>query len=66
MDVLWLIKIAASVSTAMQAFLAGLKKNGKLLTPEQPASAFVKMVESGIPKALNGKTVNWDVVLETV
>jgi hypothetical protein len=53
------------MSPAMQAFLDGLKKDGKLLAPEQPASAFVKMVESGIPQTLNGKTVNWDVVLRT-
>lgn len=33
---------------------------GRALRPEQPASAFVKLVETGIPQELTGATINWD------
>jgi hypothetical protein len=31
-----------------------------LLRPEQPASAFVRIIETGIPEELSGKYVEWD------
>lgn len=51
------------MSQRMHGFVNGLKQEGKLLKPEEPAAAFVKLVEKGIPENLVGKSVNWDVVV---
>ncbi|KIW87268.1 uncharacterized protein Z519_12171 [Cladophialophora bantiana CBS 173.52] len=52
----------ANLSPAMQKFLDEIHAGGKLLRPEQPASAFVRIVETGIPQELTGSTINWDKV----
>ncbi|EXJ53327.1 uncharacterized protein A1O5_13449 [Cladophialophora psammophila CBS 110553] len=54
--------MAGARNDAMQKFLGGIQAGGKLLRPEQPASAFVKIVETGIPQELTGSTINWDKV----
>lgn len=48
----------------MQKFLDAIKDEGRLLKPEQPASAFVHLVENGVPDCLNGKTVYWEDVVK--
>ncbi|KAG4261441.1 short chain dehydrogenase [Fusarium proliferatum] len=52
-----------TVSPELQKFLNALKAEGRLLKPEEPAGAFAKLVETGIPKDLNGQTVYWEDVL---
>ncbi|RKL26379.1 hypothetical protein BFJ72_g13775 [Fusarium proliferatum] len=52
-----------TVSPELQKFLNALKAEGRLLKPEEPAAAFAKLVEIGIPKDLNGQTVYWEDVL---
>lgn len=54
---------AAEGSEAMKRFLSSLKAEGRLLKPEQPAAAFVKIAETGVPDEMNGKTLNWDVIV---
>lgn len=48
----------------MTAFIDGIYYEHKLLKPEQPASAFVKLVKTGIPNSLTGQTVYWEDVLK--
>ncbi|KAF5725012.1 hypothetical protein FMUND_250 [Fusarium mundagurra] len=52
-----------TVSPEVQKFLNALKAEGRLLKPEEPAAAFAKLVETGIPKDLNGRTVYWEDIL---
>ena len=42
----------------MQGLLNVVAKD--LLRPEQPASVFVRIVETGIPDELSGRYVDWD------
>ncbi|KIW19439.1 hypothetical protein PV08_00011 [Exophiala spinifera] len=46
-------------SPKMRKFLNEIYSSNKLLKPEQPASAFVKLVETGIPDKFTGKTIYW-------
>ncbi|KIV90519.1 hypothetical protein PV10_07816 [Exophiala mesophila] len=50
-------------SKNISQFLQDLELSGKLLSPDQPAAAFVKLVEDGVSEEFNGKSVNWDQVL---
>ncbi|KAF4420534.1 short-chain dehydrogenase [Fusarium acutatum] len=52
-----------TASPEVQKFLDALKAEGRLLKPEEPAVAFAKLVETGIPKDLNGQTVYWEDIL---
>ncbi|KAF5625176.1 uncharacterized protein FTJAE_10073 [Fusarium tjaetaba] len=52
-----------TASPELQKFLDALKAEGRLLKPEEPAAAFAKLVETGIPKDLNGQTVYWEDIL---
>ncbi|WXC44487.1 hypothetical protein QX201_004220 [Fusarium graminearum] len=47
------------ISKDLLKFLETLKDKGKLLKPEEPATAFSVLVETGIPESLNGQTVYW-------
>ncbi|QPC57873.1 hypothetical protein HYE67_000104 [Fusarium culmorum] len=48
------------ISKDLLKFLETLKDEGKLLKPEEPATAFSVLVETGIPESLNGQTVYWE------
>ncbi|KAF4334035.1 hypothetical protein FBEOM_12164 [Fusarium beomiforme] len=50
-------------SQEQQRFLEALKAEGKLLKPEEPAEAYLKLVETGIPDDLNGQTVYWGIII---
>ncbi|OQV01807.1 hypothetical protein CLAIMM_07099 [Cladophialophora immunda] len=41
-------------------WLTALHANGELLRPEAPASTFVRLALTGIPKDLNGQVIAWD------
>lgn len=56
-------QLPGTASPELQKFLNALKAEGRLLKPEEPAAAFAKLVEIGIPKDLNGQTVYWEDVL---
>lgn len=58
--------VIGKASPVMQKFLNALEAEGKLLKPEESASAFVKLVETGIPDAMNGKTVYWETITSGV
>ncbi|KAF4439157.1 hypothetical protein FACUT_4339 [Fusarium acutatum] len=44
----------------MVEFMEKLNGSGDLLHRDQPASGFLKLVETGIPEAMNGKTLYWE------
>lgn len=52
------------MSSAMSKFMNGISDGNNLLRPEQPASAFVKLAETGIPQSMTGSTVYWASVVE--
>ena len=60
----WLTLGTAKKSKATTDFLNGFYNENRLLKPEQPASAFVKLVKIGIPARLTGKTVSWEDVVK--
>ncbi|KAH7214377.1 hypothetical protein DER44DRAFT_739935 [Fusarium oxysporum] len=41
-------------------FMKKLSGSGNLLHRDQPASGFLKLVETGIREAINGKTLYWE------
>ncbi|TVY64743.1 putative oxidoreductase [Fusarium oxysporum f. sp. cubense] len=45
---------------SMVEFMKKLNGSGNLLHRDQPASGFLKPVETGIPEAMNGKTLYWE------
>ena len=44
----------------MYDLLVDLHKHGKLLHPDKPAAAFVKLATEGIPEEIRGQTIAWD------
>ncbi|KAH8816702.1 hypothetical protein F5884DRAFT_818653 [Xylogone sp. PMI_703] len=49
-----------SLPSEQYQWLNNLYKAGKLLSPDQPASAFAKLALNGIPKKLSGQLIAWD------
>jgi len=48
----------------MAEFMKKLNGSGNLLHRDQPASGFLKLVETGIPEAMNGKTLYWEDIVK--